>query len=283
MNDQIVNSVQIGIMCGRLSPQINDKIQLFPVDSWKGEFRAASTCGFDSIEWIFDLQKNPILDEHGLSEMKKLSDKFNVQINSICCDYFMENLLFDVNESELSKSLEILKKLIESCNKLGIKILELPFVDSSSLRTDDAESQIVTNLDKHLSLAEKNDVVFTFETDLQPKRFERFLKKFDHTNIAANYDTGNSTSLGYDVIEEISILGSWIKNIHIKDRLFRGKSVTLGTGNTNFDLFFSELKKTNYEGDLIIQGARNDSQEKPEITCKKYLNFVKQYVHKYSL
>lgn len=278
-----MKSLQIGIMCGRLSPQINNKIQLFPIDSWANEFKIASMCGFDSIEWIFDLQKNPILDEYGLNEMKKLSNKFNVQINSICCDYFMEKFLFNVSESELSKNLEILKKLIENCNKLGIRILELPFVDSSSLKTDGDENQIVANLDKHLSLAEKNDVVFTFETDLQPKRFEKFLKKFDHTNIAANYDTGNSASLGYDVVEELSILGSWIKNIHIKDRLFQGKSVTLGTGNTNFDLFFSELKKINYAGDLIIQGARNDSQEKPEITCKKYLDFVKQYVHKYSL
>ncbi len=270
-------------MSGRLSPQIDNKIQLFPVDTWEDEFRIASVCGFDSIEWIFDQQKNPILDEQGLSKMKELSNKFNVQINSICCDYFMEKLLFNVSEFELSLNLEILTKLIESCNKLGIQMLEIPLVDSSSLQTSNDENQIVTNLDKHISLAETNDIIFTFETDLQPKRFEGFLKKFTHTNIAANYDTGNSASLGYDVTEELSTLGSWITNIHIKDRLFRGKSVTLGTGNTNFDLFFSELKKIKYDGELIIQGARNDSQEQPETTCKKYLDFVKQYLHKYSL
>ena len=67
------------------------------------------------------------------------------------------------------------------------------------------------------------------------------------------------------------------------DRLLHGKTVDLGTGDTNFDLFFSELQKINYKGELIIQGARNDSQEKPEITCKKYLDFVKQYLHKHSL
>ncbi|WP_268544114.1 sugar phosphate isomerase/epimerase family protein [Candidatus Nitrosotenuis cloacae] len=278
-----MKSLQIGIMSGRLSPQIDNKIQLFPVDTWEDEFRIASVCGFDSIEWIFDQQKNPILDEQGLSKMKELSNKFNVQINSICCDYFMEKLLFNVSEFELSLNLEILTKLIESCNKLGIQMLEIPLVDSSSLQTSNDENQIVTNLDKHISLAETNDIIFTFETDLQPKRFEGFLKKFTHTNIAANYDTGNSASLGYDVTEELSTLGSWITNIHIKDRLFRGKSVTLGTGNTNFDLFFSELKKIKYDGELIIQGARNDSQEQPETTCKKYLDFVKQYLHKYSL
>ena len=270
-------------MCGRLSPQVDNKIQIFPTNSWENEFQAASKCGFDSIEWIFDLQKNPILDEQGLTEMKKLSSKYNVQINSLCADYFMERLLFNVSESDLNKNTEILQKLILSCHKLGIKILELPFVDSSSFGTDDEENQIVNNLDKSISLAEKNDIAITFETDLKPKRFVDFLKKFKHKNIAANYDTGNSASLGYDVPEEISTLSHWISNIHIKDRLLYGKTVDLGTGNTNFDLFFSELQKIDYKGELIIQGARNDSQEEPEITCKKYLNFVKQYLHKHSL
>ena len=270
-----MQSLHIGIMCGRLSPQIDNKIQVFPTDYWKNEFKIASSCGFDSIEWVFDLQKNPILDEEGISEMKKLSVEHSVQISSICCDYFMEKLLFSVNEFELNKRLEILHNLIMNCHKLGIGILELPFVDSSSLRTDDEENQIVRNLDKHISFAEKNDVVITFETDLKPRRFEQFLKKFNHKNVAANYDTGNSASLGYDVSEEMSVLGSWIVNIHIKDRLLHGKSVNLGFGNTNFDLFFSELKKINYTGDLIIQGARNDSKEKPEVTCKRYLDFVK--------
>ncbi|NDB92814.1 MAG: sugar phosphate isomerase/epimerase [Nitrososphaeria archaeon] len=239
-------------MCGRLSPQVDNKIQIFPTAHWKNEFKIASSCGFDSIEWIFDLQQNPILDEQGLNEMKDLSTEHNIQINSLCCDYFMERLLFNVSESELNKNLEILQKLIMSCNKLGIKIL-------------------------------KNNILVTFETDLKPRRFEQFLKKFKHKNIAANYDTGNSASLGYDVSEEISVLGSWISNIHIKDRILHGKTVDLGTGNTNFDQFFSELQKINYRGDLIIQGARNDSNEKPEVTCKRYLDFVKQYVHKYSL
>lgn len=270
-------------MCGRLSPQIDNKIQIFPTSNWKNEFKTASECGFDSIEWIFDLQKNPILDEQGLHEMKKLSSESNIQINSICCDYFMEKLLFNVDEFELNNRLEVLHNLIVNCHKLGIKILELPFVDSSSLKTDDEENQTVRNLDKEISFAEKNDIVITFETDLKPKRFEQFLKKFSHKNIAANYDTGNSASLGYYVSEELSVLGPWIANIHIKDRLLHGNSVNLGMGNTDFDLFFSQIKEIHYSGDLIIQGARNDSHEDPTITCKKYLNFVKQYLHKHSL
>lgn len=91
-------------MCGRLSPQIDDKIQIFPTAHWKNEFKIASDCRFDSVEWIFDLEQNPILEERGLIEMKKLSTEYDVKVNSLCCDYFMERLLFNVNEFDLNKN-----------------------------------------------------------------------------------------------------------------------------------------------------------------------------------
>ena len=50
-------------MHGRLSEPINNKIQEFPIKTWKNEFKKASFFGFDSIEWIFDkYQKNPIMN-----------------------------------------------------------------------------------------------------------------------------------------------------------------------------------------------------------------------------
>ncbi|MEM3062431.1 MAG: TIM barrel protein [Nitrososphaerota archaeon] len=135
------------------------------------------------------------------------------------------------------------------------------------------------NLNKILSFASDNGVHIVLETDMQPQHFREFLDKFD-SEVFANYDTGNSASLQYDVVEELAILSDKIKNIHIKDRLSGGKTVPLGTGDTKFDLFFANLKNTNYRGDLIIQGAR-ESEFTPKQTCDKYYKFVKQYVDKY--
>ena len=49
--------------------------------------------GFDFIEWVLDLSKNPILEDTGRNEMELLSDEYNIGIKSVCCDYFMENKL----------------------------------------------------------------------------------------------------------------------------------------------------------------------------------------------
>jgi len=268
-------------MSGRLSNSINGEIQAFPRFTWRDEFRMASKSGFDTIEWIFDLyDKNPICSNDGVKEIKNLVKNHGIKINAVCADYFMKKKLFDVSKSELEKNLDILKKLIKNCHYLEIKILEIPLVDSSSLKNNSNEDQLLNNLQKVLHHAEENDVFITLESDLPPTKFKEFLIKFDHPNIRANYDVGNSASLGYDMVEELKKIGPWISNVHIKDRVLHGGTVPLGNGDANFDLFFSSMSKINYCGDFIIQGAR-ELNIKPEDTCKKYLKFVKQYVDKY--
>lgn len=274
----------IGIMLGRLSPAINKQIQSFPIKSWMQEFQLANKLGFDLIEWIYDLSKNnPIISEN-LSELKTLSLENNIKINSVCADYFMEKKLFDVSNFELSSNLRVLKQLIENCHKLDIEILEIPLVDSSSIQNEIFRKEFVSNLNSVIPFAEDNQVFLTLETDLPPQFFRDLLLEFNHPNIMANYDIGNSISLGYDPSIELDILSKWIKNIHVKDRLYHSNTVSLGTGDVDFDLFFSALSKIKYSNSLIIQGAREDLENfhiSPEQTCSKYLKFVKDYVSKH--
>ena len=176
-----------------------------------------------------------------------------------------------------------LRQLIQQCSKLGIPIIEIPFVDSSSLKTQDTIEQVVENLQEIVDYATSQNVKITLETDLPPPDFKNLLEKFG-SNIGANYDTGNSAALGYDVKQELQALSPWLANVHIKDRHYHGNTVPLGTGDTNFDLVFSNLTKINYNGHLIIQGAREDQKMfKPQNTCKKYLEFVQNYLIKYNL
>jgi len=274
-------SNNIGIMHGRLSEPINHKIQEFPIKTWKNEFEKASLYGFNSIEWIFDkYPKNPIMHMDGITEIKKISKQTDVKINSVLADYFMEEKLFNVSELNLEKNLSILKTLIKQSSLLGAKIIEIPFVDSSSLKSEEEQLQVISNLERILPEIDEFDMILTLETDLNPKKFKKFIHNFDHSRIKINYDVGNSASLGYDVEEEIDTLGDLIENVHIKDRKLCGITVPLGTGDVNFDLFFNLLKKINYSKELIIQGAR-ESNIQCENTAKKYLLFVQQFVDKY--
>lgn len=269
-------------MQGRLSKPNDDKIQSFPVNSWKQEFEKASKCGFEVIEWVFDHSNNPLLISENISEIISLSKKHNIKINSVCADYFMGKKLFRESQNTISENIETLKKLISQSEKLDLSIIEIPLVDSSSLKTNEDKFEFKANLEKIIPLLEETGITIVLETDLPPLIFRDLLLEFDHPNILANYDSGNSTSLGYNSKEELSIMKKWVKNVHVKDRKIRGETVSLGTGDTDFDLFFSSLAEIKYLDDLIIQGARNlGGKYSSEQTCCTYQKFVCEYVNKH--
>ena len=238
-------------MQGRLSQQINNQIQAFPKDSWTNEFQLAKKIGFDTIEWIYDLvPNNPILSENFML-INQLENKFDVSINSVCADYFMKNLLFNRPENEIEQNLDSLSALIKNCYKLSIPIIEIPLVDSSSLKNTCHKEELITNLSKVLPLAKEHGITLALETDLNPYDFNELLESFEHS-IMANYDIGNSTANGFSTELELKILKKWVINVHVKDRILFGTTVPLGTGDVNFNSFFSNLQKINYSGDLII-------------------------------
>ena len=138
--------VTIGTMIGRLSEKIDDKIQAFPTNSWKNEFELAQKHDFDVIEWILDMNENPIMKNGGINEIRTLSKNHGIKINSICCDNFMEKPLFRISESELGRNLDLLEYLINTCQKLEIKYLEIPLVDSSSIKSENEEFEFIKNI-----------------------------------------------------------------------------------------------------------------------------------------
>jgi hexulose-6-phosphate isomerase len=268
-------------MQGRLSKPVNGRIQAFPWQTWRDEFKLARSCGFDSIEFIFESKKyenNPLYCDEGLQEIERLSRKNGVEVKIVCADYFMERPLIRVSEHERKKGVKVLKHLIKQCGKIGMELIELPFVDNSEIKTQEEMQEIVKCIKQCLPLAEKCNIQVGLETTLPPKTFLSFIRQFSHPLIKANHDVGNSASLGYDSWEEILTLGDIIANIHIKDRILGGGTVSLGTGDVDFAKFFSALKKINYQGSFIIQAARGDDDVK---TAKDYLRFVKKYTNKY--
>jgi len=273
---------RIGFMQGRLVKSFKNTIQAFPETCWEEEFPKAEKIGFQKMEWVFDSLTNPILDTNKHEKIISLSQKHNICINSICADFFMTHKLFSESEEQVSKNISILERLIKTSSSLGINFLEIPFVDSSSLQSESDINDLIKNISNIVTLSEENNVIINLETDLPPKIFKELICDFNSEYLKINYDIGNSTSLGYDIQEELKYIGSDITNVHVKDRIYGGNTVPLGTGDANLELFFKILSQINYKGDFIIQGAREDEESiLPEETCSKYFNLVKNYLDKY--
>lgn len=274
---------KIGIMQGRLTPTKGRGIQFFPFENWQNEFRQAPDAGIDEIEFIFDLdryEENPLWTENGRQDIKSLISQTGVKVNHICADYFMRRPFFRVSEQIRKENVQILKKLIVAAKEIGAIGVEIPLVDNSSIKTEEEENLLIASLRECLPLAERQQITLGLEIDYPPKRFLTLLQKISHPWIRANYDSGNSSGLGFDPEEEINTYGQFVSNIHIKDRILGNGTVELGTGNADFDKLFRALKGVDYRGNFILQVARGVEGQEAE-TIKKQVAFLKGYINKY--
>ena len=146
----------------------------------------------------------------------------------------MVRKLFSETTENIERNTKKLIELIDCSLNLNISLIEIPFVDSSSLKTDQNKMELVKNLEKISEYIEKNNIFINLETDLNPIAFKILMENINHPNIKINYDSGNSASLHFNVKEELTILNKWIQNVHVKDRKINDATVPLSTGDTNF-------------------------------------------------
>lgn len=253
---------RLGVMQGRLSPKYNGRYQAHPVGYWEEEFPIAADLSLGYIEFIFDynnIDDNPLMSDVGLKKISSISQKYNVNVKTVCADYFMEYPLHSQSETVREESCKVLMKLIGQCNKVGVSDIIIPCVDQSSLRNDESKNMFVEKMKYLIEKLEHLKVNLSLETDFSPNDFLELLSILDSSMVTVNYDTGNSAYLGYDIVEEFKTYGSRISDIHIKDRVFQGGSVFLGSGDVDFTSFFIESNNIGYNGPIIFQAYREDN------------------------
>ena len=258
----------IGIMQGRLSPPVGGRIQSFPVDSWRDEFPRAREAGLNCIEWVYEFDTeadNPLGTETGVAEIQDHVRKTGVAVWSICADFYMRERLVGDNGAPRPQVVEHLHLLLQRASGLGVRYIVLPFVDESSLKSESELEGLVQVLTSVLPGAQEAGVELHLETDLKPAPLVRLLEKVSHPLLRANYDIGNSASLGHDPSEELTLLGPRLGSVHIKDRLLGGGTVPLGTGAADFATCFRLLHRASYLGPFILQCARVEGMTETEL------------------
>lgn len=275
----------LGFMQGRLVPPINKKIQAFPELNWQSEFHLASELGLTLIEWTLDdhnLEKNPLLTRAGQADIRKLSQDSGVLVKSVTGDCFMQSPFWKANHIQQQKLFKKFERVCDACATLNINFIVMPLVDDGALSTPDQERFLTQRLLEYQPYLEKNDLCILFESDFTPSRLSRFIDTFPSSCFGINYDTGNSASLGYVAVEELSLYGARVKNVHIKDRSFGGGTVPLGSGDVDFDSVFEKFRQIEYGGNFVIQAARSPTGDDVDI-MQEYISFVTERLAYYDL
>ena len=265
---------EIGIMQGRLSPRIDGKIQAYPANTWQKEFEIAQEIGYAAIEWIVEnpVETNALMTDSGKAEIKKVIASTGVRIDYVCADIFMQQPLVRMMEDTKSQNKEYLASILKNAKEIGAIGVEIPFVDNSSIKNETEKQEFIGVMQDAFKLAKEMDLKISLETDLPPIDFKVLLENIDLDYVQANYDIGNSASLGFDPKEELEAYGLKILNVHVKDRKLGSTTVPLGTGNANINYVFQKLQEIGYSGGLTMQAARGENDI---VTAKEQLEYVR--------
>jgi hexulose-6-phosphate isomerase len=265
---------EIGIMQGRLSPRIDGKIQAYPASTWQKEFEIAQEIGYAAIEWIVEkpVETNALMTDSGKAEIKRLISSTGVRIDYVCADVFMQQPLVRMTEETKLQNKDYLLEILRNAKEVGAIGVEIPFVDNSSIKNDKEKQEFIDAMQDAFKLAKDLDIKISLETDLSPIAFKELLELIDLDFVQANYDIGNSASLGFDPEEELNAYGQRILNVHVKDRKLGGTTVPLGTGNADINLVIQKLQEFDYSGGLTMQAARGENDVE---TAKEQLTYVR--------
>ena len=262
MNKYINKSPKsFGVMQGRLLPKYKGNYQAHPQGNWEKEFQLAKDLSLNCIEFILDdlsISNNPLLKKEGLLQIQSRVEETNVEVKSICADYFMKFPFFCCNDIELKRRQEIFKSLVRASKEINSNIIVLPCVDESKLKSSFFK-EFVDNVIPIANYSAEFGVKLALETDLPPKEFKYLIDLFPIDTVFVNYDIGNSASLGYSIDQEFSQYAKNIVDIHIKDRILNGGPVFLGQGNADLNKAIQLIEKYNLnEIPLIMQAYRDE-------------------------
>jgi sugar phosphate isomerase/epimerase len=197
----------------------------------------AKKIGFDGVQISIGRQmqlKDAALQQAFLAESKRVG----LPIASVCLDILHVNGL---KSDPLGQ--QWAAEAIPIAQKLGVKVILLPFFGRWALRTQ-AEMDYVGDALKELApAAERAGIILGLEDTISARDNVRIMERSKSPAVLTYYDVGNSTQHGFDILEEIRWLGRQrICEVHLKDNPHY-----LGQGKINFPAVVEALAEIGFD------------------------------------
>jgi len=139
---------------------------------------------------------------------------------------------------------------IDVCHALDVEVVLLAFFGKGDLRDDPkGVDEVVTRLKRVAPHAEKMGVTLGIESWLSAQAHLDIIDRVGSPAVKVYYDVGNSHLEGYDIYQEIRLLGDQICEFHAKDYEF-----LFGQGKVDFPRVRQAMDDIGYRGWIQIEG-----------------------------
>ncbi len=234
----------------------------------------AKDAGFDGIELNYDLDNDlsPKAGTNELTAIRKTADSIGISISGLCSFLFWPYPLTSNDPDKRSRALELAAKMTHAAHDLGTDNLlvvpgavHIPWrTDYEPVPNDVCDRRAREAVAKLLPTAEKLGVYLNIENIffngylMTPAEMITFCDSFQSEHLRVHFDTGNIMLFQFPE-HWISILGSRIKNVHLKEFTKKGTDHSLESfrplldGTTNWPAVLEAFDKTGYRGYLTFE------------------------------
>jgi len=242
--------------------------------SLKECLQLAKDAGFDGIELNYDLESDlsPKSDARKFGEIRKMAEQIGIGISGLCSFLFWPYSFTSNDPKQRQRGLELAGMMAQAAHDLGTDNLlvvpgavAIPWIkDHDPVPNDVCDKRAKEAVAKLVPTAEKLGVHLNIENIffngylMTPEEMNTFVDSFKSKHVHVHFDTGNIMLFQYPE-HWVPILGSRIKNIHLKEFTKKGTDHSLESfrplldGTTNWPAVLDALDKVGYKGYLTFE------------------------------
>ena len=141
---------------------------------------------------------------------------------------------------------------IDVCKAMGVNVVLMAFFGNGDLRNDKKGTDVVVErLKKVAPKAEDAGVILGIESWLSAEQHLDIIKRVGSPAVKVYYDVANSNKAGYDIYQEIRLLGKQICEFHAKDY-----DDLYGKGTIAFEEVRKAMDDIGYRGWIVMEGTQ---------------------------
>ncbi|HEX3655487.1 MAG TPA: sugar phosphate isomerase/epimerase family protein [Pirellulales bacterium] len=234
----------------------------------------AKDAGFDGIELNYDLDNDlsPKAGSKELHAIRRMAEKIGIAISGVCSFLFWPYPLTANDPAKRARALELAGLMTQAAHELGTdNLLVVPGAvgipwrtDYEPVANDVCDRRAREAIGRLLPQAEKLGVSLNIENIffngylLSPGEMIDFVDSFHSERVRVHFDTGNIMLFQYPE-HWIRILGSRIKNMHLKEFSKKGTDYSLESfrplldGTTDWPAVLEACQSTGYGGYLTFE------------------------------
>jgi sugar phosphate isomerase/epimerase len=211
-------------------------------------FEMAKRLGLDGVQVDFGSGQDelPLFDPELQKKFLEAVKKHNIEIASLAL-----GVLNGVPYKSDPRAERWVAESIDVCKAMGLNVVLLAFFGEADLRNDNKGTDVVVERLKRVApKAEEAGVFLGLESWLSAEQHLNIIDRVGSPAVKVYYDVGNSHKAGYDIYEEIRLLGKQICEFHAKDY-----DDLYGRGTIAFEEVRRAMDDIGYRGWIVMEGT----------------------------